>query len=333
MHLVLPIRFKRAMVVALTAGAVVASQSGPYAFDLSRHIVPPEEIIGGGPPKDGIPAILNPKFVRSQEADFLADNDQVVGLAKGGEAKAYPLRIMNWHEIVDDRVGGVPLAVTYCPLTASPVVFDRRIEGREVVFGVSGLLYQSNLLMYDRRTESLWSQLGSQAVAGSMARTELSSVPSELTTWRHWRALHPDTLVLSLDTGVSRDYTRDPYEDYQASESVMCPVSHRDARLPSKEPVLGIARERDSVAIVLSAVSTSPLEVEVGGTRLVVNYDSASNTTEVVVGRNAIRAVRTYWFAWAAFHPETRIWGKVSEAELKRRRSNQALEHMFHRGF
>src|SRR5215471_9732793 len=197
MHLVRPIRFKRAMVVALAAGALVASQSVPYAFDLSRHIVPPEEIIGGGPPKDGIPAILNPKFVRPQEAHFLADDDQVIGVARGGEAKAYPLRIMNWHEVVDDSVGGEPLAVTYCPLTASAVVFDRQIHGREVVFGVSGLLYQSNLLMYDRATESLWSQLGGQSVAGSMASTGLASVPSELTTWRHWRALHPDTLVLS----------------------------------------------------------------------------------------------------------------------------------------
>jgi len=197
MHLVRPIGFKHAMVLAFTAGAVVASQSGPYAFDLSRHIVPPDEIIGGGPPKDGIPALTNPKFVRAQEADFLADNDQVVGLAQGGEAKAYPLRIMDWHEIVDDKVGGEPLAVTYCPLTASPVVFDRRIHGREVVFGVSGLLYQSNLLMYDRTTESLWSQLGGgQSVAGSMARTGPASVPSELTTWRRWRALHPDTLVV-----------------------------------------------------------------------------------------------------------------------------------------
>jgi hypothetical protein len=326
-------RFKHAMVLALTAGAVVASQSCPCAFDLSRHIVPPDEIMGGGPTKDGIPALTNPKFVRAREADFLADNEQVLGLAHGGEAKAYPLRIMNWHEIVDDKVGGEPLAVTYCPLTASPVVFDRRIHGREVVFGVSGLLYQSNLLMYDRATESLWSQLGGQAVAGSMARTRLSSVPSELTTWGRWRALHPDTLVLSLDTGVARDYTRDPYEDYEASESVMFPVSHPDARLPTKEPVLGIARNKDSLAIVLSALPQSPVTVEVGGNRLVVHYDSASNTTEVVVGLNAIPAVRTYWFAWASFHPETRVWGKVSEAELNRRRSNEALERMFHHGF
>jgi hypothetical protein len=320
---------KCGLVLAVLAGWMALS-----GFDLSRHSVPIDEILGGGPPKDGIPAIVTPGFVSAREASFLAVDDRVIGVVRNGQAKAYPLRILNWHEIVNDRVAGDPLAITYCPLTASAIVYDRRLDGHEITFGVSGLLYQSNLLMYDKTSDSLWSQLGDRAVAGPMTGRKLGIVGSEVTSWGSWRTEHPDTLVLSRDTGFGRDYERDPYDDYAQSESLRFPVSTRDRRLPLKEPVLGIAVGKDSIAVVVSGLGAAgkPITVAVGGKEVTVRYDVGGDSIKVVADGRPIIAVRTYWFAWTAFHPDTRVWGEVPNDELKRRRSRDALERIIRGG-
>jgi len=289
------------------AVAALAVLSG---FDTTRHNIPVEEILAGGPPKDGIPALLKPKFVSAEAADFLSEDDRVLGVAAGPAAKAYPLRILNWHEVVNDVLGDRPVAVTYCPLTASGVVYDRKLKGKVLSFGVSGRLYQSNVLMYDHQTESLWSQLQEEAVTGSYTGAGLRFVPSVETTWGAWRRLHPKTLVLSVDTGYRRPYDRDPYASYRVSPDPMFPVRALDRRLPAKEKVLGLRLGGRTKAYVVKALKEQGrLRDRIGGRKLAVTFDRKAGSAQVVDERGKLMpAVVVYWFAWAAFHPGTEIW-------------------------
>ena len=178
------------------------SIGGKESFDLSQHAVPLEKIVAGGPGKDGIPAITNPNFLKGADASFLREEDRVLGLGEGSKAKAYPIKILNWHEIVNDRADGKPVVITYCPLCGTGMAFQAVVHGKEVSFGVSGLLYQSDLLMYDHQSESLWSQVSMKAVAGPLTGTKLTPVPLVHTTWGDWKRSHPATQVLSTETGI-----------------------------------------------------------------------------------------------------------------------------------
>lgn len=282
-------------------------------FDLRRHSVPPEQILSGGPKKDGIPALLDPEFVTAKEAErFLQPTDRIVGLSIGDAARAYPLRILAWHEIVNDALDDQPVMVTYCPLTGSAVAFDRTIGGTPTTFGVSGLLYESNVLLYDHETESLWSQLGGAAVAGARTKTPLRVVPASVTTWGVWQRDHPRTLVLSADTGFGRDYTVDPYAGYHASSRVMFPVARSDDRLPAKARVFGLADGSDVVAYPLSILKHAGIIPDrLAGRDVTIEYDLESEAVRAraTASREELPGVEVYWFAWAAFHPETRIWG------------------------
>ena len=165
----------------------------------------------GGPPKDGIPPIDEPRFVAANEARFLSDDSVVFGIVQAGEARAYPQLVLVWHEIVNDRFADGSLAVTYCPLTGSAVGFRGTAPGGEAYsFGTSGDLVNLNVLMYDRQTDSRWPQLLGQAISGPSLGTTLEEVPLEWTTWGRWRGTHPATAVLSTDTGHLRSYGRDP---------------------------------------------------------------------------------------------------------------------------
>ena len=204
-----------------------------------KHLIPLDKIKGGGPPKDGIPSIDDPVFAGVRDSQFMSDSDTVIGLYINGEARAYPLFILVWHEIVNDTVGGVPVAVTYCPLCYTNQVFERVIDGQEVEFGTSGKLYNSNLLMYDRLTDSYWSQALGLAVKGDLTGHELDLVPFDVITWNDWKELYPDTLVLTTDTGHIRSYATDPYGNYYTEPRIMFPVEHSDDRLHPKEIILG----------------------------------------------------------------------------------------------
>ena len=208
-------------------------------FDLSHHVVPPDQIRDGGPAKDAIPAVLEPQFVKADHATFLEPNDKVIGVVFQGRARAYPIKILNWHEVVDDSIAGTPLAVTFCPLVQGAAVYRREAAGKTVVLGVSGKLYQSNLVLYDAGTQSLWSQLEGQALAGPMAGQKLAAIPNTVMTWEAWRKKHPTTDVLSINTGYTRDYGVDPYWGYEHGDQVVSPVTHLDERLSAHEIVLG----------------------------------------------------------------------------------------------
>lgn len=292
-------------IVLLLAGAPSVG-----AFDLHDSRVPSAEIVSGGPPKDGIPAILSPKLVPASEASFLGDADRVVGVVGDGEAKAYPIRILNWHEVVNDTVGTRPVAVTYCPLTASAVVFEREAGGRVLTFGVSGLLFQSNVLLYDQQSESLWSQLGGVAIAGSSVDTTLHPVVSLETTWEAWRRTHPDTLVLSAETGFGRDYDRDPYAEYHRAPWAMFETRGADARLAMKAKVVGLRLGEESAAYSLDELADAgSIEDRVAGVPIRIVYDRAAHAAfvERTDSGERLPGVVVYWFAWTAFHPGTRL--------------------------
>ncbi|HHH36978.1 MAG TPA: DUF3179 domain-containing protein [Gammaproteobacteria bacterium] len=294
--------------IALTASAGAGTHNG---FDLTGALVPVEEILAGGPPRDGIPAIDRPRFERA-DAARLDDGDRVLGLRRNGVAKAYPVAILNWHEIVNDRLGDEPVVITFCPLCGSGVAFSARALGTVHHFGVSGLLYNSDVLLYDRETGSLWSQLLGQAVTGPLRGTPLQMLPLTHTTWGHWRHDHPDSLVLSRDTGYARDYDRDPYAGYVDSAGVFFPVRHRDPRFHPKARVLGLVLDGRAKAWPFSELSRArgkTIEDRLGGRRLRIRFDAGSETAviEDEAGRPLPGTV-LFWFAWYAFHPDTAVY-------------------------
>ncbi len=266
-------------------------------------LVDPDRILSGGPPPDGIPAIDEPLFLRAGDVDFLEDDEAVLALTVDGEARAYPVRILIWHEIVNDTVSGTPVSVTYCPLCNSALAFDRRVAGRLVTFGTSGMLYLSDLVMYDRQTESLWPQIEGQAVAGALTGAELTVLPASLVSWEQWRSAHPDGWVLSRQTGFDLPYGTNPYYQYDDKASLPLflagPIDTRIEWL--KQPVVGIESGQDALAIDIEALRQDRVrEVVVGGQDMTVWWlpGARSSLDDLAVGEG--RGVGTT----AVFEPE-----------------------------
>ena len=287
-------------------------QSGPYnGFDVSEASIPADEIHLGGPSRDGIPAIDHPLFITPEKAGFLDGGAPVLGLELNGEARAYPVAIMNWHEIVNDQIGGRPVSVTFCPLCGSGIAFVAEAGGRALEFGVSGLLYNSDMLLYDRQTESLWSQLMGQAVSGSLKGTRLSNIPLEHTTWADWRRRHSNTRVLSQETGYRRDYDRDPYAGYESEKGLYFPVARRDPRYHPKERVLGLELDGRFKAYPFAELSQTTGEVrdKLSGRAILIRFDPTHRSARALdASGKPLSAVTTFWFAWYAFHPETEVF-------------------------
>lgn len=280
-------------------------------FDLSTHAIPVEEIRRGGPPKDGIPAILQPKFVRANEATFLHAQDRILGVNQGGEAKAYPIKILNWHEVVNDTVNGRPVVISYCPLCGTGIGFQRQLKGKTYTFGVSGLLYQSDMLMYDHQTESLWSQLAMESVAGLLTGEGLSHIFLDHTTWEVWRKAHPETKVLSSETGYQRDYQRDPYLGYAGRMDLMFPVNHNNAEYHPKEWIVGVVVKGVAKAYPFAELGKTAGSImdQVNGASITIKYDPQSKSALIFDSQKTpIPSVMAYWFAWYAFHPDTLIF-------------------------
>jgi Protein of unknown function (DUF3179) len=199
------------------AAAGAPFSTAGWETDFSRHSVPLDEFVGGGPPKDGIPSIDDPKFVAVNEADaFLDPREPVAVVELGHSTHAYPLQVLVWHEIVNDEIAGDAVAVTYCPLCNSTVAFRREIDGRPVEFGTTGMLRNSDLVMYDRQSESWWQQITAEAVVGELTGERLEVLPSQILSWKQVQRLHPAAEVLSRDTGFERDYGTNPYTGYDA---------------------------------------------------------------------------------------------------------------------
>lgn len=280
-------------------------------FDLKNSIVPAKEILSGGPGKDGIPALTLPKTVAGQDADYLRPTDRVVGVVIKDEARAYPLRIMTWHEIANDRLGGLPIAVTFCPLCDSVAVFDRRSSEGVREYGVSGMLYNSNVMLYDRGAdrESLFSQIMAQGVSGPRAKEKLRALPVELTDWGTWRARYPESTTLSTETEHPRDYERDPYLGYLDRPGLMFPARPSSDRLPAKAPVLGLWSDRSSRAYSMASLAkgASPRREELDGKRFTLEYDGRTRTARVTEAEAGLSWMYSLWFAWYAMRPDTQL--------------------------
>jgi Protein of unknown function (DUF3179) len=279
-------------VAASPAEDVPSALDDPNDESFPDPLVDSDDLLSGGPPPDGIPAIDEPKFLAADQVDFLDDVEPVMALQIGDDARAYPMQIMTWHEIVNDTVDGIPVAATYCPLCNTAIAYDRRLGDRVLDFGTSGMLYNSALVMYDRQTESLWSHFTAQAIVGHLAGEELDVYPVAIVSWADWRAAHPDGLVLSRDTGHERDYGRNPYPGYDDIDSPAFLLDGEvDDRLAAKERVIGIELDGDAVAVRLDELADrGVLQVEVDGTGLVAWVEpgtaSALDTASVAAGKD-----------------------------------------------
>lgn len=346
-------------------------QEVPSALDsltgsgLPEPRVDPAELISGGPPPDGIPAIDRPRFERASGVDWLADREPVMTLTIGDETRAYPVQVMTWHEIVNDTVAGVPVVVTYCPLCNSALVYEREVDDQVLDFAVSGKLFNSSLVMYDRQTESLWSHFVGDAIAGVMTGTQLEELPVAMVSWADWREANPQGWVLSKDTGFDRPYGRNPYVNYdRANTDPFLFEGTPDGQMPAKTRVVGIEDGGRSVAILTDTLRTQDvIHLELGSRPIVAwaksGTASALDSQEIAQGKEvgqtgvfesvldgqeltfeasdngfkdkqtqstwnvlgqavdgplsgkrltAVPHVDTFWFAWAAFQPQTQIF-------------------------
>lgn len=344
-----------------------------FETDFAKHSVPYNEIFSGGPPKDGIPSIDDPSFVETGEADrWLEDKEPVILVRFAGEARAYPLQIITWHEIVNDKVNGEPLTVTFCPLCNTAIAFRGTLDGRELAgedldFGTTGRLRYSNLIMYDRQTETWWQQATGEAIAGELTGRTLTPVPASIVAWEEFREAHPDGQVLSQDTGYSRDYGTNPYAGYDDADS--SPFLYNGPETPGELPPMARVLTADDpeapVAYPYETLMQNPaVNDKVGGEAVAVFWSegtaSALDTADLDAGRDVGSAAiysrnldgRTltfkadkqggifdeetgsewnvlgeavagelegekleplvgidhFWFSWAAFRPETRVY-------------------------
>ena len=260
----------------------------PWTSDPETMRIRLEEITWGGVEVDGIPSLDDPELIAAAQADYLRDDDLVFGVEINGDARAYPLRIMGWHEMFNETIGGVPVALAYCTLCGAGILFETQVEGRPepLVFGSSGFLYRSNKLMFDRQTDSLWNQFTGEPVVGPLVGSgiKLKIRPVTITSWGRWRALKPGTRVLSLETGHSRDYGSGAvYRDYFASPKLMFPALVDQTRLKQKDYVFGIRSFGAAKAWPVAAF----------GAGRVIN-DRVGQQEVVLVGDARTRSVRAY---------------------------------------
>jgi hypothetical protein len=338
-----------------------------FKTDFSKHTVLYNEILSGGPPKDGIPAIDNPQYVSVSEADgWLEPVEPVVLVRVGDQARAYPIQILIWHEIVNDTLGGKPLLVTFCPLCNTAIAFERTFNGKVLDFGTTGRLRYSNLIMYDRQTESWWQQATGDSIAGDYAGEQLPYYPASIISWADFKAAYPNGTVLSREAGFSRNYGTNPYLGYD--DVNQSPFLYRGKPTPGQlvpmARVLTLDLGGEAVAYPYDILSSlNVINDTVGGQRVVVLWAqgtaSALDSAQIPAGRDvgaavaysadlngqlltfeyasdAIRDVNTgstwnitgqavsgalkgsqltplsainhFWFSWAAFRPETRVY-------------------------
>lgn len=281
-------------------------------FSLQPSRVPIDEILRGGPPRDGIPALDHPPMLTADEADF-RDDEWVIGIEWKGEARAYPIQILVWHELVNDTIANRPILVSYCPLCGTGMVFDRprseSMNGAADRFGVSGLLYQSDMLMYDRASESLWSQISAVAITGKRIGQRLGLLRSTQSRWGDWRSAHPNTKVLSRNTGFNRAYGHQPYGNYATTRKLLFPVRH-DRRYHPKMRTIGLRLASGETRAYPAA------ELERRGETLIENFEGhavrlsydVESKSFAVEAPPEVEVIEAYWFAWLAFHPATTVY-------------------------
>jgi len=242
------------------------------AGNTSNWLIPRDEVVDGGPGPDGIPSVDNPEFAPVDQIEYVENDRLVVGIKVGDEVRAYPHQILDWHEIVNDKVGDEFISLTYCPLTGTGIGWDRKVDGAVTEFGVSGLLFRNNLIPYDRNSGSRWSQMQLRGVSGELAGKNIRTVKVIETTWKTWKDLYPKSEVLTRNTGFSRNYQGFAYgSSYSVNDDqILFPVQNKDDRLNNKDRVLGIISE--NVADESAIVRVYPLEEFGTGINLVRDH-------------------------------------------------------------
>jgi len=288
------------VILVIATIVIFKPTSEPYNIELkdeSEFIK--RNLVTGGPPKDGIPAIDNPVYFSAEESS-LKDTDKIFGINYQGFVAAYPQDILYWHEIVNEEVRDEKIAITYCPLTESVIGY------KAFNLGVSGELYNSNLVMYDRKTDVRIPQILGKGIEGEIDGHELETFPVVVTTWGKWKGQYPETKVLSRDTGYARDYDRNPYPGYDDILRVWFPLAAESNELETKEIVLGIQHNEEFVAIQKQGfLEEYPdgLKLNIGDETVKVTYNEEFDVLE----SNADKSFEVYWFAWYAYHPTTKL--------------------------
>jgi hypothetical protein len=279
-------------------------------FDLSNSSIATDKIIHGGPKKDGIPAINSPFFLPANATNLqIKDTDRIMGIVKDGIARAYPINILNWHEIVNDNINGNYFSVTYCPLCGSGVVFDHEKNKRQ--FGVSGLLYNNDVLLYDKKTNSLWSQLLSSAISGKLVGDKLKKMPSFHTNWQDWRKKYPQTQVLSRKTGFIRNYNKNPYEGYDKNDDIYFPTDFQNRLYHPKERIIGLQIKDTFKAYPFKEIfkNKSTFTDIVANKKIKIHLNPQAQSAYITDTKdNVIITTSSFWFAWVSFHPKTLIY-------------------------
>ena len=310
-------------VAALAAGAIASPDTWRYEWsrtNFDKTSVDFDEIFSGGPPKDGIPSIDDPAFVDVAEVSNLPDREPVIGFAVGDDIRAYPLRILMWHEIVNDVVGGVPVAVTFCPLCNAAIVFDRRVDGQVLEFGTTGKLRYSDLVMYDRQTESWWQQFLGEAIVGDMLGTRLDMLPSRIESFANFRARAPEGRVLVPAFLSMRSYGDNPYEGYDSLSSPWLYRGDMPTEIAPLARVVTVGREAWSLALVRErkriekdgiVITWEPGQASALDTGVIAEGFDVGNV--IVQRRNGSGALEDtvygvdFAFAFRAFYPDAPI--------------------------
>jgi len=267
-----------------------------------------DSLYQGCPARDCIPSIDEPRYVPAdQAASFLGDDELVMAIEHQGVKRAWPVRILDFHEIVNDTIAGDPIAVTWCPLCGSGVAFERRVDGEVVELGVSGVLHDSDLVMYDRKTESLWQQITGKAIMGPALGGSLKQVPVTMTTWENWRASHPDTTVLSPETGFDMDYGDSRrYADYEESDRLAFPAARRDFSVHPKTVVHGFRIDGKALAVTDALFDENDsVETTLGDKKLTIRRHDDGAVTATDKNGETYASTRLFWFAWYNFNPDT----------------------------
>lgn len=315
------IKFVLLMCVAissLSASAQTARPGNPRAYDPDVLLdvfkltqadsdVPFDSLMQACPARDCIPSIDQAVFVPAAEVEYLREDDLILTLTYNGMTRAYPARILDHHEIVNDMFGQDPVAITYCPLCGSGLAFDRRLGGQVLDFGVSALLHNSDLVMYDRQTESLWQQITGEAFAGKSRGARLKMLPLSMVTWKDWRQQYPDAQVLTVEGIHSDRYQKDAYAEYAESERLYMPVSATDARLHPKRLIYGMEIGERALAVDAGWLAKQgQWSNEYEGKKLLLSLRAGGEVAASLDGEPII-IHRMYWFAWYSFHPKTAL--------------------------
>ncbi|MBL4659094.1 MAG: DUF3179 domain-containing protein [Alcanivoracaceae bacterium] len=276
-----------------------------HITDDSQSDYPIKDILQGCPRVDCIPSIDNPEFMPATEVDFLKDHDLIIAITIDKQTRVYPTTTLQQHEIVNDQIGDIPFAVTYCPLCGTGDIFSRKVKGEVVEFGVSGVLHGSDLVMYDRKNNNLWQQLTGKSFAGPDRGYQLETLPLVMTDWKTWLDKHPDSMVLSN----SKDKINDHYEKYRNSDKIMY-GGVTDPRLNPKRVIYGVTIDDQAIALDFEMIKSKNEQIlKAADTELLIQYKQDGT---VIVMNDATKKVyptrRAYWFAWYTFNPNTLLF-------------------------